>query len=584
MRQVLNPSRSTSQPQARVYHARLAAAAMGFVLACGLALHLRFAYVEAIDAAENLTAALAKAIAERVESDMRAVEALLNETAAAVQVGDDDAAYWPHQLYVRIDRFPELRFIGQIAADGRLAGPIWPAYAAPPSGTKLTDADLSDAFPPNRPARPTVIAAAKPDKNTGGRYFYMVRSLGFSSNGMIAALNADSWAAFLESVLVDPQGAAAIIHQDGSMIARAPDHQSKFALNIAHSDLFTVWLPKKPVGVAQLTAKTDGNDKILAYRTLRDYPLVATCGVSMKTALADWRRMALVETTAALVLLAIAFYWARRADSAVAALEAHGHDLETAVAERTGELAQAWKTIGETAQRLQKVNAELHRLAVVTAHHLQEPLRPMVSYSQLLQQRLQGQDPEADDMLDFIRSAAVRQKALLRDFQRFVSALTEEPRLQNVDCGHAANAAVRAVLRAKGEGTLTATWDDLPTVAADPGQLRDLFRELLINAVQHRGEKPQVRVRIVAARGEDGWTFRVSDDGPGVAEAMREKVFQAFETMAGRNPDSTGLGLPLCRLIIEAHGGDICIEPSAQGTVVRFRLPILPDASENAAP
>lgn len=551
---------------------------MSLALAIGLALHLRVAYDEALESAETLVVAVVKAIAERVEGDMRTVEALLNETAASVQIGDDYAAELTQRLFLRMDQFPELHFIGRTAVDGRRIGPAWPEHGAPPIGERL--------FGDNPPlltagGSPSVIVL-KPDKprEPNHRQMYVVRPLAFADGAAAAAVNPDAWARFLDSVLVDAQGGAAIIHESGIMVARAPEHAPKFAMDISNSDLFRIWLPYGPGGVIRLVAKSDNNDKIIAYRRLAGYPLVATCGVSISAALADWKRTATVEIFSALILLAAAYYWAARSDRTATALAVHGMDLENAVENRTRELAEARDAAAQTADRLRKVNRELQRMAMVAAHHLQEPLRPMVSYSQLLHQRLQGGDVETDDMLTFIRTAALRQKALLRDFQRYVAALTEEPQLHAVDVEKTAQAAAAAVARRYGK-QLTTTCVDLPTINADASLIRDLFFELLTNAVLHGRSNGTATVRISAVRDGDDWVFRVADDGPGVPAGLRERVFQVFETISGRLPDATGLGLPLCRLIVESHGGDICIEPSPTGAVLRFRLPDRPVSYES---
>lgn len=559
---------------------------MAALLLSGAALQIRASHDAAVDAAETMAQALVKAVSERVEGGVRAVDGLLNEFAGAVQAGQADDAEFTQRALTRLESYPELHYVGVVGADGVLRQPTWPRITLPPDGLDVGDREYFKLAQSAKTTTYVLVGHPTTGGATNRRSLHLARPL-FNSDGrfagaVVAALNPDHWAQFLQGVMLDPDGATAVIHADGQMIARAPDHIGKFGINILDSDLFQVFLRQSRAGVGHLVAKADGNDKIIAYQTLDNYPLVTTFGVSRKVALANWRRLATYETLAALALLAAAYYWAWRSDRSAEQMLAHGQELENAVARRTMELTAARDAAARTASRLQKVNVELQRMALVTAHHLQEPLRPMVSYSQLLEQRLKGRDREADDMLAFIRNAAVRLKALLRDFQRYVSALTEEPRLQSADSAQAVRSALRSAQRAAGEDALNVTWGALPAIHADPALLRDLFRELLVNAAAHRGRPEAANVRIDCDSDVKGWRFTVADDGPGVPADIQSRVFQAFEAAAGRDPDATGLGLPLCRLIVEAHGGEIGFVPSERGAVVRFHLPFHFDAVKSA--
>lgn len=572
----------------RVWRARIAAALMAAVLGLGIWLQLLTAREAAISAAETMVSALTKAIAERVDGSLRAVDSLLNE-ATALRAGGRDDQEMAQRILGRLEQFPEVRYIGMITPAGRLTAPTWPQISLPEGGLDVSEREYFKQMIAVKPPPPLVMGHPVSGRATGQRSIHIVRPMlsgeGELAGAVMASFNPDSWAKFLETVMVDPDGATAVIHMDGQMVARAPDHESKFGLDIHDSDLFRVWIPRTRSGVAELVSKTDGNKKFLAYRALDHYPLVVTSGISAAVALHDWRRMAAMEIAAAAALLAVVFYWAWRSDRSAAQMLAYGRRLAAAVEMRTAELAAARDSVDLNARRLHKVNVELQRMAMVTAHHLQEPLRPMVSYSQLLEQRLHGRDAEADDMLAFIRNAALRLKALLRDFQRYVAALTDQPDIKSTDVAGSVHGAVQAVERRMGSGVLNVVaCSELPTVNADPALLRDLFRELLSNAAVHRGREEAVNVRIECAGEPDGWVFRVIDDGAGIPPSMRERVFQVFETAAGRSADSTGLGLPLCRLIVEAHGGEMVIEASDAGTVVRFRLPVLPTPTSAIRP
>lgn len=572
----------------RVWRARMAALLMTAALLAGLGLQLQATHDTAIDSAETLVTALAKAIAEKLGGSIRAVDSLLDEAVSALETERRDDPVTAQRILNRLELFPEVHFLGTISADGRMRRPTWPRTDLPESGLDVSGREYFKRLTAPGPIPRLVVGYPVTGQATNRRSLHLARPIinaeGRLTGGVVAAINPDVFARFLETVMVDPDGAAAMIHTDGLMIARAPDHQSKFAMNIANSDLFKIWIPKARQGTAQLISKADGNDKIIAYRVLDDYPLVVTCGISRNVALADWRRLALIETVLAVALVAVIFYWAWRSDLSSSHVLAYGRQLEQAVDIRTGELAAARDDAARHAQRLEKVNAELHRMAMVTAHHLQEPLRPMVSYSQLLEQRLRNQDHETLDMLAFIRQAAVRLKALLRDFQRYVSALTDRPHVARVDSASIARAAALDVTRQLGDTALMVEFGDLPAVDADPALLREVFRELLANAAIHRGSAAAVRITVTCQSGPQGWVFHIIDDGPGIPPDLRERVMQVFENAARRDADATGLGLPLCRLIVEAHGGELLIDanPHGRGAAIRFRLPVADNARDNA--
>lgn len=584
------PGRSTPDiVGARVWRARMAALLMTAALLAGLGLQLQATHDTAIDSAETLVTGLAKAIAEKLGGSIRAVDSLLDEAVGALEAERRDDPVVTQRILNRLELFPEVHFLGVFGADGRMRPPTWPKIDLPENGLDISGRAYFKRLIAPGPVPRLVVGYPVTGQATNRRSLHLVRPLvngeGKLTGGVAAAINPDVFARFLETVMVDPDGAAAMIHIDGPMIARAPDHQGKFAMNIANSDLFKIWIPRARQGTAQLISKADGNDKIIAYRVLDDYPLVVTCGISRKVALADWRRLALIETILAAALIAVILYWAWRSDLSSGQMLAYGRQLEQAVEARTHELAAARDDAARHARRLEKVNTELHRMAMVTAHHLQEPLRPMVSYSQLLEQRLRSQDHETLDMLTFIRQAAVRLKALLRDFQRYVSALTDRPHVARVDSADVVRAAAQDVARHLGVAALTVEFGDLPAVDADPALLREVFRELLGNAAIHRGRAAAAHVAVACLREPQGWVFHVVDDGPGIPPDLRERVMQVFENAARRDADATGLGLPLCRLIVEAHGGELLIDanPQGRGTAIRFRLPVADSAREKAS-
>lgn len=254
------------------------------------------------------------------------------------------------------------------------------------------------------------------------------------------------------------------------------------------------------------------------------------------------------------------------------ALTVNLHESYAQVSRSNAGLEAAQTLAATRAVKLEEANGELRRLAMVTAHHLQEPLRPMTVNAQRIQRRVADGDPELVDWCASITDGTAHLGALLRDFQRYVAALTEEPRLESCDLAKvAAQARARALNRLGGEARIDLS--PLPVLTADQRMMSQVLNELFDNALRHARPGIPPVVRISALRGDDCWEFTVNDNGPGFDVGIVDKVLEVFEVTHGRAPDHTGLGLPMCRAILRAHGGRIAVEASPSGGVVRFSLP-----------
>jgi len=266
----------------------------------------------------------------------------------------------------------------------------------------------------------------------------------------------------------------------------------------------------------------------------------------------------------------------KQAESQILELNA---SLERQVAERTADFVAARDDATRKAERLATMNRELQRLAMVSAHHFQEPLRPIVSYAQLIAARNAGRDPDLDRDLNFIRSGGLHLKALLRDFQSYVDALTRVPAIDEVPLAEIVAAAMTRVTKKHGRNAATLEIGDFPVLRGDRVMLTEVFSQLFTNSVVHFGGQLPTRIRVsVAASGEE-WLVSVDDDGPGFGGGTDRRLFQVFENAHGRDPDSTGFGLPFSRVVVEAHGGRIWVDrPGQAGASIRFTLPRDPEA------
>jgi signal transduction histidine kinase len=233
---------------------------------------------------------------------------------------------------------------------------------------------------------------------------------------------------------------------------------------------------------------------------------------------------------------------------------------------------------------LERSNSELEQFAYVASHDLQEPLRKVASFCQLLQRRYIGQlDERADQYIEFAVDGAKRMQVLIDDLLAFsrVGRIQREPAL--ISCASALSAArVNLVTEIRDSGAVIET-AELPTVRAEFSLITSLFQNLLSNAIKFRGEKPP-HIVVSVQRMDAFWTFTVSDNGIGIDPEYADRIFVIFQRLHDRASYSgTGIGLAMCRKIVEYYGGTIWLDTSvSQGATFCFTLPVPAEDEETA--
>jgi signal transduction histidine kinase len=234
-------------------------------------------------------------------------------------------------------------------------------------------------------------------------------------------------------------------------------------------------------------------------------------------------------------------------------------DLERRVEERTVELDSQTKELARS-------NSELQQFAYVASHDLQEPLRMVASFTQLLEKRYADQlDDDARDFINFAVDGAKRMQTLISDLLNYSRVGTQGKPLEFTDSNAVLQRVLEELKLAIDENRATITHDPLPRVLADSVQLGQLFQNLLTNAMKFRGADPP-RIHISAHATGKTWEFSFRDNGIGIAEEQVDRIFVIFQRLHTKTEyPGTGIGLAICKKIVERHGGSIWIEPSPGG-------------------
>jgi light-regulated signal transduction histidine kinase (bacteriophytochrome) len=239
------------------------------------------------------------------------------------------------------------------------------------------------------------------------------------------------------------------------------------------------------------------------------------------------------------------------------------------------ERKRAEEALEETLADLERSNTELEQFAYVASHDLQEPLRMVSRYTQLLAERYKGRlDGDADEFIGYAVDGATRMQRLIDDLLAYSRVGTQGKPPAPIPANLALDQALENLKLALAESKAEVKHEPLPTVSVDDVQLTQVFQNLIANAIKFRGEEPP-RIRIAAeARGKE-WVFSVRDNGIGIDPQHLERIFILFQCLnpRGKYP-GTGIGLAMCKKIILRHGGRIWAESEpGKGSTFYFALP-----------
>lgn len=228
---------------------------------------------------------------------------------------------------------------------------------------------------------------------------------------------------------------------------------------------------------------------------------------------------------------------------------------------------------------LERTNEELQQFAYAASHDLQEPLRNVTIYTQLLGRRYSGKlDSDAEQYIGFAVNGAVRMQMLLKDLLAYTQASDRTDRVVNPIDANAVLKNVLSTLQATmDESGATVTYDTLPAIRMEEVHLEQLFQNLIGNGIKYRSEAPP-RIHISAALAGNEWTFRIADNGIGIDPRYRDKIFGLFKRLhTSEKYEGTGIGLAICQKTVQRYGGRIWVESGVSGgSVFCFTTPGAP--------
>jgi len=259
------------------------------------------------------------------------------------------------------------------------------------------------------------------------------------------------------------------------------------------------------------------------------------------------------------------------------------------------DITERKQALKKTMADLERSNKDLEQFAYVASHDLQEPLRMVASYTQLLAKRYQDKlDADANEFIGYAVDGANRMQKMINDLLLYSRVGTRGKLFETVDCTAILSQALTNLEMAIEETGAVITHDPLPTMTGDESQLVQLFQNLIDNAIKFRGkETPHIHIscksieewevqngelkseiRNPKSKIEEGWIFSVRDNGIGIDPQDREQIFTIFQRLHGRDYSGTGIGLSICKRVVERYGGKIWVESEpAKGSTFYFAIP-----------
>ena len=235
--------------------------------------------------------------------------------------------------------------------------------------------------------------------------------------------------------------------------------------------------------------------------------------------------------------------------------------------------------MNELIKELERSNEDLQSFAYITSHDLQEPLRTIASFTQLLERRYKGKfDKDADEFMDFIVDAAIRMRKMIQDLLEYSRVTTKGEEFKEVNSGDILKQVLDSLKIIIDENNAKITYDSLPVIFADEAQIGRVFQNLISNAIKYKKPDVPLKIHVSAVQDDENkeHIFSISDNGIGIEEQYFDRIFNIFQRLHTREEqEGTGIGLSVVKRIIERHGGRIWVESKlGKGSKFYFTIPL----------
>jgi signal transduction histidine kinase len=575
----------------------LALAILPLLMVQGFLYYRWFTAQRALEERNNLE--LARAVARSFEEfirDVRQEEAAL--AAALISLGPYTTEHINLMLSLSVERFPGVRSWHWIDPDGIIVAS---------SDAKARGLDVSDRdyFKATRAGREWALSDLTIGRATGLPTFFISTRVDGADGvlkGTLAA-SVDPWRLGELGMAVErgregrirlfdsrdalayerPRGPISsggrivIIHD--SLLRKVRAGQE--AKGIIDSDvagggrLIAARVPVRGTGWVAGAARPESEAMSPILRTLNLVLTVsvATLLASLGAALLISRRIALTVRRLGNHAVAVGNGDLRRRVSGSGVIELR--DLASALNAMTQELQDRTEAMEKTAQELERSNRDLAQYAAIAAHDLQEPLRVVAGFLQILERKYKGKlDPEADRYIAFAVDGAVRMKALINDLLAYSRVETRGKPFAMTDCASPLSEAIKNLSETITATGARVTCTAMPVLSVDSAQLTQLFQNLIGNAIKFHGASPP-EVEVSARDTGEAWEFTVRDNGIGIETQYFDKIFVIFQRLHSRDEyPGTGVGLAICKKVVERHGGRIWVESEmSKGSAFYFTIP-----------
>jgi len=536
---------------------------------------------QAIEEWRGNLATLSRLLAEHAHQSIKAadlVQRSIAERVAQLGVADDGALRRSlgdrstfDMLNDKISGVPQIDVATIVAANGDVVN-FTRSFPAPL--INLSDRDYVKAHQSNY-ALPFFLSQPVQNRGTGRWTFYLTRKIKSPSGKMIgltlAGIESSFFSDYYQAVNFSDFSAISLYRTDGALLARVPARDDSMGKILAEQPALKALREGRETIVTNEPRLVDGTDsrlRIVAVRAVPEYPLAVVVTATEDLVLAAWLHRAWLiggGSVALSVVFSALMIWIIR--------------LLDRRDEAMARLRRSEEELARDAKLLTQKNQELEQFSYVASHDLRQPLRMIGSYLGLIERRL-GPDlgGEIKEFLDFALGGAKRMDRLILDLLEYSRTGKSSQRVQ-VSLGQTvAEACINLTVAIREANAEVVVADNLPTVTGDPTDLARLFQNLIGNAVKYRAPDRRCKVEIDCRLQGQEWLTSIRDNGIGIALEDRERAFAIFQRLVPQGEfEGTGIGLAVCKKIVEHHGGRIWIESGpGEGATFFFTLPNAP--------